>query len=223
MKLRTLIAAAALASASFQASAQLAVVDGPILAQAIKQVKSWSDQYLQMKTQIDGMNFQIKAMTGDRGMATLLPPITPSMPSDWARSMTNLSSLAQQIRQSQAVLTPQQASYMSNQLQQYMAQAQNVSAANQAMAQTAFNDAAARQSRLQTLTAALANTQDPKAAYDLANRISIEHAALLKDQNQLEAAANGAAAQDRAQHLMINQMRAASAGTTIPTIDTSLP
>lgn len=223
MKLRTLIAAAVLASAALQASAQWAVVDVANLAQATKQVKAWADQYQQMKSQIDGVNYQIKAMTGDRGMATLLPALTPSMPSDWAQSMTNLSSLAQQIRQSQAVLTPQQAASMSTQLQQYLAQAQNLSAANQAMAQTAFNDAAARQSRLQMLTAALANTKDPKAAYDLGNRIAIEHAALLQDQNQLEAAANGAAAQDRAQRLMVNQMRATSMGTTIPKIDTSLP
>jgi type IV secretion system protein VirB5 len=223
MKLRTLIAAIALASTSLQASAQLAVVDASNLAQATKQVKAWADQYQQMKMQIDGMNYQIKAMTGNRGMATLLPAMAPSMPSDWAQSMTNLSSLAQQIRQSQAVLTPQQASYMSNQLQQYLVQAQNVSAANQAMAQTAFNDAASRQARLQTLTSALADTTDPKAAYDLSNRIAIEHAELLKDQNQLEAAANGAAAQDRAQRLVINQMRAASAGTAIPTIDASIP
>jgi type IV secretion system protein VirB5 len=224
MKLHTLIAAAILTGAAVQASATGMIVNDPaVLAQTIKQVRSWTQQAQQMKAQIDGMNYQIKAMTGDRGMATLLPAVTPSMPSDWAQSMTNLSSLAQQIRQSQAVLTPQQTSYMSQQLQQYLAQAQNLSAANQAMAQTAFNDAAARQSRIQTLTAALADTKDPKAAYDLANRIAIEHAALLKDQNQLEAAANGAAAQDRAQRLMINQMRAASVGTTIPTIDTSLP
>jgi type IV secretion system protein VirB5 len=112
---------------------------------------------------------------------------------------------------------------LSPQLQQFVSQAQNLSAANQAMAQNAFNDAAARESRLQTMTAALAGTQDPKAAYDLANRIAIEHAALLKDQNQLEAAANGAAAQDRAQSLMVSQMRAASAGTTIPKLDFTQP
>lgn len=223
MKVRTLIIAAALASASFQASAQWAVIDAANLGQAIKQVQAWAQQYNQMRAQIENMNNQLKAMTGDRGMATLLPTLAPAMPSDWVQSMTNLSALAQQIRRSQAVLTPQQASYMSQQLQQFLSQAQNLSAANQAMAQTAFNDAAMRQSRLQTLTATLATTQDPKAAYDLANRIAIEHAALLQDQNQLEAAANGAAAQERAQRLMVNQMRAASAGTAIPDFNMSAP
>lgn len=216
MKIRTIFAAVVLAGTSLQASAQWIVNDPINTLQAIKQVAAWAEQYQQMRTQIDHMTNQYKAFTGTRGMEGVLPPMGSALPSDWAQSMKSLSSLAQQIRQSQAVLTPQQAAHMSQQLQHFLAQAQNLSAANQAMAQTAFNDAAARQSRLQTLTAALAKTEDPKAAYDLANRIGIEHAALLKDQNQLEAAASAAAAQDRAQRLMISQMRAASAGTQIP-------
>jgi type IV secretion system protein VirB5 len=208
MKTRSIIAALLCAGATFNANAQWAVIDAANVAQAKLQVDAWTKQYQQMTS-------QISAMTGNRGMAGLLPAVAPALPPDWARSMTNLSSLAQQIRQSQAVLTPQQATYLSPQLQQFVSQAQNLSAANQAMAQNAFNDAAARESRLQTMTAALAGTQDPKAAYDLAN--------LLKDQNQLEAAANGAAAQDRAQSLMISQMRAASAGTTFPKLDLTQP
>jgi len=216
MKTSSIIAALLCAGATFNANAQWAVIDAANVAQAKLQVDAWTKQYQQMTS-------QISAMTGNRGMAGLLPAVAPALPPDWARSMTNLSSLAQQIRQSQAVLTPQQVAYLSPQLQQFVSQAQNLSAANQAMAQSAFNDAAARESRLQTMTAALAGTQDPKAAYDLANRIAIEHAALLKDQNQLEAAANGAAAQDRAQSLMVSQMRAASAGTTIPKLDLTQP
>jgi len=224
MKPRTVIVAISLAVASLQAQATgYPVFDVANFGQAVKQVQAWTQQYDQMRTQIEAMKSQYQSMTGDRGMSTLLPRLAPSMPSDWTQSMTNLSSLAQQIRQSQAVLTPQQATYMSQQLQQFLAQAQNLSAANQAMAQTAFNDAAARHVRLQTLTDTLARTRDPKDAYDLANRIAIEHAALQEDQNQLEAAANGAAAQDRAQRLMVNQMRAASAGTEIPKIDMSQP
>lgn len=216
MKIRTIVAALVLSGTSFQASAQWIVNDPINTLQAIKQVAAWAEQYQQMRTQIEHMTNQYKAFTGNRGMAGVLPPMSSALPPDWTQSMRNLSSLAQQIRQSQAVLTPQQAAQMSKQLQQFLAQAQDLSAANQAMAQTAFNDAAARQSRLQVLTATLAKTEDPKAAYDLANRIAIEHAALLKDQNQLEAAASAATAQDRAQRLMISQMRAASAGTAIP-------
>lgn len=223
MKIRALALVSILAGTSLQAHAQWAVIDAANLAQATQQVTAWAEQYKQMVAQIDGMNAQYKAMTGNRGMAALLPERAPALPGNWANSMRNLSSLAQEIRQSQAVLTPEQTAHMSQQLQQFLAQAQDLSAANQAMAQTAFNDAAARQSRLQTLTATLATTEDPKAAYDLGNRIAIEHAALLKDQNQLEAAAGAATAQDRAQRLMISQMRAASSGTEIPKFDMSQP
>jgi type IV secretion system protein VirB5 len=221
MKLRTIAATVVLAGASLQASAQWIVNDPINTLQAVKQVAAWAEQYQQMRAQIDHMANQYKAFTGTRGMEGVLPPMPSTLPPDWAQSMRNLSSLAQQIRQSQAVLTPRQVSHMSEQLQQFLAQAQDMSAANQAMTQTAFNDAATRQSRLQTLVATLARTEDPKAAYDLANRIAIEHAALLKDQNQLEAAAGAAAAQERAQRLMISQMRAASAGTAIPKFDMS--
>lgn len=223
MNLRTVVIAILMTGASFHAGAQMTVIDPANLAQATKQVKAWTDQYQQMRAQIENMQAQLRALTGDRGMATLLPTMAPHMPADWAQSMTNLSALAQQIRNSQAVLTPQQVASMTQHLQHFLAQAQNLSAANQAMAQTAFNSAAARQSRLQILTTALANTQDPKAAYDLANRIAIEHTGLLHDQNQLEAAANGAAAQEHAQRLMVNQLRAASAGTQIPNFNMSKP
>ncbi|NIA52544.1 hypothetical protein HAV22_02595 [Massilia sp. TW-1] len=223
MNLRLLIGAAVLTSASAHAYAQLTVIDPAVLGQAVKQVKAWSDQYRQMATQIESINFQIKSMTGDRGMSRLLPAAVPALPSDWARSMSQLSVLAQQIRSAQAVLRPDQAAQLAPELQRFLAQAQDVSAANQAMAQTAFNDAAMRQARLQVLTDTLARTEDPKAAYDLANRIAIEHAELVKDQNQLEAAANGAAAQDRAQRLMISQMRAGAVGTSIPRVEVPLP
>jgi type IV secretion system protein VirB5 len=223
MKLHTIIGAALLASTSIQSNAQMKVIDPAVLGEAVKQVKAWNDQYRQMATQIESMNYQIKSMTGDRGMSRLLPAAAAVLPTDWAQSMRTLSATAQQIRQSQAVLRPDQAARLSPDLQRFLAQAQNVSAANQAMAQSAFNDAAMRQSRLRVLTDTLAKTDDPKAAYDLANRIAIEHAELVKDQNQLEAAANGAASQDRAQRLMVTQMRAGSVGTTIPRIDSSLP
>lgn len=223
MKFHPLVFAALLACASFPASAVMPVIDNSNLAQAVKQVQAWSDQYKQMKMQIDALHFQIESMTGDRGMSKLLPALGTTLPPDWTKSMSNLSALATQIRQSQAVLTPAQAAYLSQDLQKFLSQSQDVSAANQAMAQSAFNDAATRQSRLQALTSALATTKDPKAAYDLANRIAIEHTALLNDQEQLQAAAGAAAAQERAQRLMIDQMRAASFGTQIPTIDKSLP
>jgi type IV secretion system protein VirB5 len=217
MKLRNFIAAAALGSSMLTAHAQLVVTDPKALAEAVKQVRAWEQQYAQMRMQID-------SMTGNRGMASLLPAAMRVLPPDWTQSMTQLSALAQEIRSAQAILTPGQAASLSPAMQSFLSQAQNISAASQAMAQAAYNDATVREQRLRTLTGALATTNDPKAAYDLANAIAIEHAALVKDQNQLAAAGNGAVAQTEAQRLMTNQMRAAASGQgNFPAIDTSLP
>ncbi|MCS0585426.1 type IV secretion system protein [Massilia pinisoli] len=217
MKYRNVILAALMGSGMLSAHAQLVVTDPKALVQAVKQVRAWEQQYLQMR-------FQIESMTGSRGMANLLQPSARVLPPDWAQSMTQLSALAQEIRATQAILTPAQAASLPPALRLFLSQSQNLSAASQAMAQAAYNDAAVREQRLRTLTGALATTNDPKAAYDLANAIAIEHASLVKDQNQLTAAANGAAAQEEAQRLMIDQMRAASSGLgNFPRIDTRLP
>ncbi|KQQ96115.1 type IV secretion system protein [Massilia sp. Leaf139] len=223
MKLRTLVLVIGLACASVNVHAQLKVIDPAVLAQAGKQVRAWGEQYQQMRTQIDTMNAQLKAMTGNRGMATLLPHVASELPPDWAHAMSQLSALARQIKDAGAVLTPEQATFLSPDVQTLLAQMQDVSAANKAMAEIAYRSAAARHSRLQGFTDALASTQDPKAAYDLANRIAIEHAALMQDQNQLIAAANAAAVEERDQKLRITQMRAAAFGTAMPRIDTALP
>lgn len=193
------------------------VIDVANVTQAIKQVAAWEQQAVQMRQ-------QITALTGPRGMATLLPALAPVLPADWHQAMTDLSPLAQQLRAAQAVLTPSQLAALPAPMRDFVTQAGKLSAANQALAQSAYNDAAMRQARLTTMTGALASSQDPKAAYDLANAIAIEHAGLLHDQNQLLAASNGAAAQMQAQQRMINEMRSASAGTgNFPKFDTSLP
>jgi type IV secretion system protein VirB5 len=220
MKLRHIAACAAFTSmalCSCPVSAQMAVVDFSVLTQAIKQVSAWAQQAQQMQT-------QIAAMTGNRGMSALLPAMVPSLPPDWDSAMNTLSAAGQQIRQAQNVLTPGQTMQLTPQLQSLLGQAQTLSAANQAMSQAAFNDATVRQVRLQSLTARLGTTSDPKSDAELANAIGIEQAGLLKDQNQLIAAANSQAAQLQAQQLINNQIRVQTSGTgNFPKIDTSLP
>lgn len=193
------------------------VIDVSNVAQAIKQVAAWKQQYQQMAS-------QYAALTGPRGMATLLPKVIPALPPDWSAAMTSLSPLAAELRRAQSVLTPAQLAALPPDLRSFVSQAADLSAANQAMAQQAYNDAAARQARLATMTAALGGANDPKAAADLTNAIAIEHAGLLQDHNQLVAAANGAAAQMQAQQRIINDLRSASAGSgNFPKLNLELP
>lgn len=217
MKLKNFMLAAVIGTASMGAHAQMAVIDVKGISEAVKQVNAWKQQYAQM-TQ------QIASMTGDRGMANLLSASKTVLPADWQRAMQDISPLAAQIKTAQAVLSPAQLAAMPPQLRALVDQAATQSAVNQATAQVAYNDANVRQARLQRLTTSLATAIDPKAAYDLGNAIAIERGYLEADHNQLQAAANGAAAQAVARERIINEMRATSAGTgKFPKIDISLP
>lgn len=219
MKLKHFMLAAVIGTASMGmgAHAQMAVIDVKGISEAVKQVNAWKQQYAQM-TQ------QIASMTGDRGMANLLSASKTVLPADWQRAMQDISPLAAQIKAAQSVLSPAQLAAMPPQLRALVDQAATQSAVNQATAQVAYNDANVRQARLQRLTTSLATAIDPKAAYDLGNAIAIERGYLEADHNQLQAAANGAAAQAVARERIINEMRATSAGTgNFPKIDISLP
>lgn len=208
---------ALIGATSIGAQAVVLVIDPKAIAEAAKQVNAWKQQYEQMTR-------QLASMTGTRGMATLLTASKPVLPADWQKAMQDISPLASQIKAAQAVLSPTQLAAMPPQLRALVDQAATQSAVNQATAQAAYNDANVRQARLQTLTASLATTLDPKAAYDLGNAIAIERGYLEADHNQLQAAANGATAQSVARERIINEMRAASAGTgKFPKIDISLP
>lgn len=217
MKLIHFTAAALLGAAGMGAQSAVIVFDPKAVIEAEKQVASWNSQYTQMAQ-------QIASMTGDRGMARLLSASIPVLPADWQRAMQNISPLAAQIKASQSVLTPAQMATLPTSLRALVEQTATQSAVNQATAQVAYNDAAMRQARLQKLMATLATTTDLKAAGDLGNAIAIERGYMEADHNQLQAAANGAAAQAVARERIIDEMRASSAGTgNFPKIDLSLP
>lgn len=205
----------------------LPVLDIANLGQAMQQVAAWQQQYTQMQS-------QIKSMTGDRGMANLLPGSRTYLPADWNSAMTTLNQgggtsygalaqAAQQIKNAQSVLSQQQTSTMTPQMQQYVEKIRNLSASQQAMGQAAYSTAAQRVNTLQTLTNSLNGQTDPKAVMDLQARIQSEQAGLANDQAQLQSVAQLTAAQNQAQMNMANEIRAQASGTgNFPSLDTSV-
>jgi type IV secretion system protein VirB5 len=200
------------------------VIDGANLLQAIKQVEAWSQQYAQMQAQIRQLQAQQASMTGDRGMGGLLANQNRTyLPPDWNQAMNTLAtpstgysmlaSTVQQIQQAQSVLTPQEASRLSPQMQQYLTQARRLSASQQAMGQVAYTNAAHRFSLLQRLTDALNGQTDPKAVLDLQARIAAEQVQLQNDQTQLQSLTQLTAAQSQAQQGMANEIRTQTSGT----------
>ena len=113
------------------AHAITAVIDAAVLTQAIQQVQAWAQQYQQMQAQISQLRQTQASMTGDRGMAGLLGNQNRSyLPSNWNAAMTTLNqggtsygqlaAAAQQIKQAQSVLSQQETSRMTPQMQQYL-------------------------------------------------------------------------------------------------------
>lgn len=205
----------------------LPVLDIANLGQAMQQVAAWQQQYTQMQS-------QISSMTGDRGMANLLPGSRTYLPADWSSAMTTLNQgggtsygalaqAAQQIKNAQSVLSQQQTSTMTPQMQQYVEKIRNLSASQQAIGQAAYSTAAQRVNTLQTLTNSLNGQTDPKAVMDLQARIQSEQAGLANDQAQLQSVAQLTAAQNQAQMNMANEIRAQASGTgNFPSLDTSV-
>lgn len=235
-KFAKLTAAVALVLAAHSPAMAITTVFNPtLLLQAIQQTQAWAQQYQQMASQIRQLQQANAAMSGDRGMAGLLGNQNRSyLPPNWDQAMTTLSqsgttygqlaAVTRQIKEAQSVLSQQDASRMSPQMQQYLEQTRNLTASQQAIGQSAYNTAAQRVNTLQALTNALNGQTDPKAVMDLQARIASEQAALANDQAQLQAVAQLTAAQSVAQQAMTNEMRAKAAGSgRVLKIDSSLP
>lgn len=226
MKHKKILSAVFLASAmSFPVQAAIPTVDMAAIAKAVEQLRAWGQQYAQMGNLIMQAQEAHRAMTGDRGMANLLPGNRSYLPPDWNNAMTALSAEAQRIKTTQTVLTPQQFAALSPQMQQFNNSTRNVSAAQQAAGQAAYNEAAARVVRLQGLTNALVGQTDPAAVMQLTARIQSEQAGLANDQAQLQALAQLTAAQSHAQRQMENELRVQTSGSgnNMPRLNTALP
>ena len=201
------------------------VIDPAVLTQAVQQVAAWSQQYQQMQSQIAQLRQAQASMTGDRGMGGLLGNQNRTyLPENWNSAMNSLNagggtsysqlaSVARQIKQAQSVLSQQETGRMSPQMQQYVEQARNLSASQQAIGQSAYDTAARRVTTLQGLTNAIHGQTDPKAIMDLQARIASEQAALQNDQAQLQSVVALQASQATAQQGIANELRAQTAGS----------
>jgi len=179
-------------SASYAIASGIPVIDVANLAQAVEQVQAWQQQYQQMQQQINSMN-------GNRNMGGLLANENRSyLPPDWNSAMSllntnsgtsygTLAQKAQQIQQANAILSTSEVNNLSPEVQQYINNARNASASQQALGQAAYENSAQRVGLLQTLTGQINTSTDPKAIMDLQARIQSEQASLANDQAQLQA------------------------------------
>jgi hypothetical protein len=195
IKLAAMCLAASIAMAP-AARAQWAVVDAPALVQLIQQAQSMQQQLTIAANQLQSTQQALQAMTGNRGMATLLGGTNRNyLPANWtqvinalqgsgAGGYASLSTDVQSAITANAVLSPQRLSTLSPTDQQTIQASRQWSAVQQALAQEALANSSSRFAAIQSLIAAISTAADQKAILDLQARISAELGMLQNEQTK---------------------------------------
>lgn len=186
-----------LAAGSHPARAQWAVIDVGAIAQLVQEVEQLRDQVATAKSQLSEARSEYAAITGNRGMESLLSgTVRNYLPTDWAQvsqilsgasgSFPALGGSVQSLLQLNAVLTPAQVSSLSSMEQAQLTQARQSAALLQALARAALQNSSARFGELQQLILAIGSATDQKGALDLNARIAAEQGMLQNEATKLQ-------------------------------------
>jgi len=211
-------------SSAGQAFAGIPVIDAANVAQAIKQVAAWKQQYQQMADQYNQMQQQYQSLTGSRGFSSLLngPAYQQArrmLPPDAQQvlglaksgSYGNLASSISAIKQASTTLD---AGAFSNPTAAKQWDADmNRAASNKALSMQAYTDAGQRLQTLEGLISQISQTQDPKAIAELQARIQAEQAIIQNEQNKIQAMAMLASAEQQISRQQAREMSIRSAGS----------
>ena len=199
------------------AQAQWAVFDAASFAQLLQQVTYWQQQIQGMQQQLNQLNQSYNAITGVRGMQSLLPLTAQArnyLPTNWSQlqgvmtaangSYGGLGTVQSRLVQSHAILSPAAIAILSPAQQQQLTDRRNTAALLQTVTQTALSQVSSRFTTLQGLITQIGVAQDAKAIADLQGRIQAEQAMLATDQTKLDTLYQAVKAQQ-----LINDQRAA--------------
>ncbi len=187
----------ALLAAAPAARAQWAVVDVGAIAQLIQQVSLMEQALATAQNQLQQVEQTYHAMTGDRGMESLLSgtvrnymPISSSeLQAVLSQSGTSYGSLASSMQSAitaNAILSPQQLEALPADAAAYLQAVRRSTALLQALAGGALANSSGRFSALQELINAIPTATDQKGSLDLNARISAENGMLQNEQTKLQ-------------------------------------
>jgi type IV secretion system protein VirB5 len=212
--------------APMQARAGIPVIDVANLAQAIQQVMSWVQQYQQMVQQINQLQAQYAAITGGRGMESLLSMTNAQrnyLPPDYQQLLdavngasatyAGLTGQVNSITAANAVLSNAQLGAMTPQMRQVVEQGRKFAAMLSAMTGSAQQNSSQRFASLQNLISQIGAAGDDKAIQDLQGRIQAEQAMLTNEANKLNALYQTAQAEQLLQQQRIRERAAADVGS----------
>jgi P-type DNA transfer protein VirB5 len=176
------------------------VIDIASLTQLIQQISYWENQLQQMQAHLDQLKQTYGALTGPRGMQSLLPLTVQArnyLPTNWSdvSALTNggsggygaLSSLVATNVQALSVLPASSLTALPPAQRQLLTDGRNSAALLQGLSQTAYASTSARFQQLQGLIQAVGSASDMKAISDLQGRIQAEQSMLANDHGKLTA------------------------------------
>jgi type IV secretion system protein VirB5 len=215
---RTLSAAGAVLAVTLlpgPANATVPVIDIASIIQLVQQLSAWRTQLLGMETQINQLRQTYAAMTGPRGMQSVMP-VSPAarnyLPATWpvvtnsgATALGAYGSLGSAIRADQtanAVMTPADLARFSPALQALLSNDRQGVAASAVAMRTTYAAASSRFTTLQTLISEIGATTDAKAIAELQSRIAAEQAMIANDGIKVAAASQIAVADAAARELV---------------------
>ena len=206
------------------ARAQWAVIDVSAIDQLVQEVATLRQQLQTAQNSLTQQEAQVQAMTGSRGMQSLLSGTNRNyLPPDWntlASLVTQTSGAYQALSQgvqsliaANAVLTPAQVAQLSPAEQADLNAARQSAALFEATSRAALSNTSARFAALQQLIQAIPSATDQKGALDLQARIAAEQAMLENEHTKLEVLDESIAAQSLAQEQSVREQAIVDIGS----------
>lgn len=194
----TLLSVACLATPPSLNATGIPVVDAMAIAQdrvnQVERIAKAIEQINQLKTQIDQMKLQYKALTGTRNLGAIAqnPALRDYLPSDWkavydgvaSGGYRGLTGSARAIRDASVVLDTCARLTGSRKIQ--CERASSKAAMDKAFALEAYDKARTRWEQISQLMQSINQTTDPKSIAELQARINAEQAALQNEQTKLQ-------------------------------------
>lgn len=189
------------------------VIDVSNLMQAIQQYQQMVQQLEQLKAQLEQAKRQYEALTGGRGMESLLSGENREViPTSWQETLAimqgggQISDLARSIKDQASKVDTATLDRLAPEIRSMTETYANTAASEQAAAGTAYDNASQRFRRLQALMDAIPRATDLKAIEDLQARIQVEQLMLQNETIKMQALAQAAHAQQRIENQQMREM-----------------
>ncbi len=202
------------------------VIDVTAIANLMQQITYWQQQLAGMTDQLNQLQQTYGAMTGTRGMQSLLPLTDRQrnyLPPDAAEllaaasgtsaSYAGLSTRIQSAVTANALLSRTQLDAMTPEMRQLVEAGRQSAAIASALSQTAYQNTSQRFGALRQLITTIGAAGDPKAIQDLQARIATEQAMLTNEQTKLQTLYQMAQADQWAQQQRMRERSAADVGS----------